>query len=298
MIEDRLYRFLLPGSLFACAYALLLALYPGISLLGLLKEITDSVDSVSALFGGGVLVVLAGYLCSEIALPMIQQYILSDAAMAKLIIKDSKKISDVKDAFRIALGIPKAPEGGAEAGHNNDDLEGITIEQLGTVYCHGLLDENLQGLKSHIQRSWSRICIAWHCVSAAFMAGVAFLMTLVILRAWVWFRADSYVSWFPKVRPSCCDLTTLIIPYFVICVAVFFIVKRGLRWELEHHFALYRAVLASPLGKYMPDEEAHGAVGTVITPAAVSPKVSAEKSKRVLRKKPSGLGGKRTSKTQ
>lgn len=228
MIGDRIYRFLIPGCVFLLTFASLVAFYPGLSLRGLLGEISrDQLGgSLPAALAGGVFLVAVGYAISEVRVQALTKRIEEQLATV-----DSSAIYE-------ALGFEKD--------------KGLLLATF-NVYCHGVLQEIAPGLKQHLQRSWSHILIATHCRSAITLSGIVFALTPLLACVWALPRPPARPPWLNPYGYGLCGLCF----WFLVCLVAYGIIawlachflSKTIDWEIKYHGTLYKVVSESEFGR-------------------------------------------------
>ncbi len=283
MIGDRLYRFLIPGCVFLLAFVLLLALYPGISVIGFLKTVPGNSPTI---FGGGIVLVVAGYAISEVVMLKLEGWIVSkknaEAAdqnaeavrgecsgskggwigkiigrIGKIIrwIGSEKGCIDCRRKKWIDVECIEGMCGALEL----EVSDKTPLLQLTGVYNHGLLEQIAPGFHNHLQRSWSHILISCHCIGALISAGIAFFLVRLLPFFWAITRPSMTIAW---VDPYDIEEPKLWVPFFI-CILIYavfagagcWVLWKRVEWEVKYHFNLYKIACASNLGRTCRDAD-------------------------------------------
>lgn len=217
---DRIYRFLVPGTIFLCAYCGLLILYPGLSFLGILKVLClPGIGGIPvAAFASGILLVVIGYTCSTLTHPMVIRHTFDSPLASKGFERVAGKMS-----------IPNA--------------EHAQRRDLFAVYVHGYLNEAAPGLTQYLLLAWSHIVTLCKSLVALVLAVLAFLLTSILVPVWAKMAHQSLLNCRDWYNPNGLShgellvwLVSITAAYAVAVLITWFLAKRALRESIRHYF--------------------------------------------------------------
>lgn len=218
MLEERAYRFLIPGSVFLLAYAAWLFVDPSLSLINLFREFYSK-DAVALLaVGGGLIVIVLGHVISEFMFGFARP----DPAL-RLDGEDTNKLW-----WHIRMrGTPQ---------RNEDEIEALTL------YTHGRLGAIAPDLKNYLGRSWSHMLVLSYSMSALVFAFIVWLLTLGY--ASLFTTRDEFAHrWFYADKFGGCEFFVRCITLLVGSAAMLWAFGRSIRRERAHRRKLYHMLL-------------------------------------------------------
>lgn len=151
IFEEKLYRALIPGTVFLITTVLLFFLTSGKSLSKFAECATGKTtsDSILAIFGGTLIVITVGYLLTEMVWPPMRLWL-------------RNRIS--KTVTGAVMGIPKEDR--------NEEERYAAV----SLFSHGYLSHANPKLCEHLMRSFSHIVIAFSSALALIFAILSYLV--------------------------------------------------------------------------------------------------------------------------
>jgi len=218
MIEDRLYRLLIPGVVFLAFLTLFLWIDPLVSLRNILNYAAGPPSNglSAAVASSGMLVIVIGYIRNEII-------------FALGLVDPEREIGD--DLIEMICQSMEMPH-----------AMGRSVEEL-TVFSHVLLDKVAPGAKAYLQRTWSHIVIADNSFAAILLS----LLSWALAAVWISVCESNCEAHSPT------GLVWLTIARYLLLVLVagipLWVIRKGAKKAEQHRSHLYEVLMQTPLMK-------------------------------------------------